>query len=214
MLVGDFLYTRAFQMMVQLENMDILAHMADTTNTIAAGEVLQLERAGNPGTNEGQYLEVITRKTAVLFGAAGYGAAALGGADPAQCAALRDFGVNLGIAFQMIDDLLDYAGDPATMGKNVGDDLGEGKVTLPLIHTMANASTAQRELVREAILARSSEHIDAVVAAVHDCGALAFTRERAQYFHDLAVASLATLPDSPALESLRAITALSINRDQ
>ncbi len=212
-LVGDFLYTRAFQLMVQLGNMDILGHMADTTNTIAAGEVLQLERAGDPQTSEAQYLEVITRKTAVLFGAAGFGAAALCGVDAARRTAMYDFGLNLGIAFQMIDDVLDYAGDPATMGKNVGDDLGEGKVTLPLIHTLAHGEPCEQSLVREAVLARSSENIEGVLAAVQRCGALEFTRDRARHYHDRALAALDVLGHSPARDSLHAVAALSIDRE-
>ncbi|MFV8818475.1 polyprenyl synthetase family protein [Haliea sp. E17] len=212
-LVGDFLYTRAFQLMVDLANHEVLRHMADTTNTIAEGEVLQLERAGNPDTNEQQYLDVITRKTAVLFSAATYGAATLGNVDTGLRSAMREFGLNLGIAFQMIDDLLDYAGDPATMGKNVGDDLNEGKVTLPLIHTMAQGSPAEQSLVRDAVLARSSEHIGEVVAAVQRCGALEFTRQRACHYRDLALAALHVLEDSPAKSSLQAVAELSVARD-
>ena len=139
-LVGDFLYTRAFQLMVQLKDMDILEHMADTTNTIAEGEVLQLVRAGDPDTSEEQYLDVITRKTAILFAAACYGAATLSGESEDMRQAMHSLGLNLGIAFQMIDDVLDYEGDPATMGKNVGDDLTEGKPTLPLIYTLEQNS--------------------------------------------------------------------------
>jgi len=213
-LVGDFIYTRAFQLMVELADPDILRHMADTTNTIAEGEVLQLERAGNPDTDEGQYLEVITRKTAVLFGAACFGAAALSGANEAMRLGVHRFGINLGIAFQIIDDVLDYDGDPATMGKNVGDDLNEGKVTLPLIHTLAAGSPAEQALVREAITARSAERIDDVVAAVQRCGALDFARNRAHQYHDLALAELAPLLDNGARHSLASIAALSIDRDQ
>ncbi len=212
-LVGDFLYTRAFQLMVDLADPDILRHMADTTNTIAEGEVLQLERAGNPGTSESQYLDVITRKTAVLFAAASYGAATLSGVDSALREKMREFGLNLGIAFQMIDDLLDYAGDPATMGKNVGDDLTEGKVTLPLIHTMAAGTDAERALVHEAITARSSARIDEVIAAVQRCGALDFTRERACHYRDLALECLSELPPGEATSALRTVAALSVERN-
>lgn len=211
-LVGDFLYTRAFQLMVDLGNQDILRHMADTTNTIAEGEVLQLERAGNPDTSEAQYLDVITRKTAVLFSAATYGAATLSGATAGLCGNMRRFGLNLGIAFQMIDDLLDYAGDPATMGKNVGDDLTEGKVTLPLIHTMAEGTAAEMTLVREAITERSSVRIAEVVNAVQRCGSLEFTRQRACHYRDLALADLVSMPESDAGSAMRAVAELSVNR--
>jgi octaprenyl-diphosphate synthase len=131
--------------------MDILRHMANTTNTIAEGEVLQLTRAGDASTTEAQYLDVITRKTAVLFAAGCWGAARLGGRDEQTMQEMREFGLNLGIAFQMIDDVLDYEGDPATMGKNVGDDLTEGKPTLPLIHVLREGTEAELALVRRAI---------------------------------------------------------------
>ena len=212
-LVGDFLYTRSFQMMVQLANMDILDHMADTTNTIAEGEVLQLARAGQPDTTEAQYLDVISRKTAVLFAAACYGAATLSGEDLPVRQALHSFGLNLGIAFQMIDDVLDYEGNPATMGKNVGDDLTEGKTTLPLIHAMREGSAAEQALIRGAITAKSAEHIDDIISTVNRCGSLAYTRAQAQQYHDLAMAQLPQFPASEWRAALERITHLSINRD-
>jgi octaprenyl-diphosphate synthase len=212
-LVGDFLYTRAFQLMVQLQNMDILHHMADTTNTIAEGEVLQLTRAGDASTTEAQYMDVITRKTAILFAAGCYGAATLSGADQQARQTLQDFGLNLGIAFQMIDDVLDYEGDPATMGKNVGDDLTEGKPTLPLIHTLREGSAGEQELVRRAITEKTADQIDDVLAAVQRCGSLDYTRQQARHYHDLALAGLAQLPASDARSAMEKITALSINRD-
>jgi len=212
-LVGDFLYTRAFQLLVALENMDILRHMADTTNTIAEGEVLQLARAGNADTSEDQYLDVITRKTAVLFAAACYGASTLAGASEELKKKQYDFGLNLGIAFQMIDDVLDYEGDAATMGKNVGDDLTEGKATLPLIYTLEHGNPAEQTLVRAAITEKSAEHIEEIIAAVARCGALDYTRSRAQHFHDLAVENLMQLDESPFRSAMAEITALSINRD-
>jgi octaprenyl-diphosphate synthase len=212
-LVGDFLYTRAFQLMVRLGNMDILTHMAETTNIIAEGEVLQLVRAGDPGSSEEQYLDVISRKTAVLFAAACYGAATLSGAGDDVREALRAFGLNLGIAFQMVDDVLDYDGNPDAMGKNVGDDLNEGKVTLPLINTLQAGNPEERALVREAITARSSERIGEITAAVRRCGALDYARARAQQYHDLALDSLSALADSEARVALRQLVALSVNRD-
>jgi len=212
-LVGDFLYTRAFQLMVELQDMEILRHMADTTNTIAEGEVLQLTRAGDAATTREQYLDVITRKTAVLFAAGCYGAAALGGADQATRRAMQEFGLNLGIAFQMIDDVLDYEGDPATMGKNVGDDLTEGKPTLPLIHVLRKGTGQEQALVKRAISEKTAEDIGAVVAAVKRCGALDYTRTQARHYHDLALQRLQQLPQSPARSALEQITALSIDRD-
>jgi octaprenyl-diphosphate synthase len=212
-LVGDFLYTRAFQLMVQLADMDVLAHMADTTNTIAEGEVLQLARAGQPGTTQEQYLDVITRKTAILFAAACYGAAALSGADLNTRQVLQGFGLNLGIAFQMIDDVLDYEGDPGTMGKNIGDDLTEGKATLPLIHAMREGTHAEQALIRSAITTKSAVRIDEVIAAVKRCGSLAYTRAQAQHFHDQALAQLLQLPTGTSRSALERITHISIHRD-
>lgn len=212
-LVGDFLYTRAFQLMVQLADMDILAHMADTTNTIAEGEVLQLTRAGQADITEGQYLDVITRKTAILFAAACYGAAAISGADPQLRQTMHQFGLSLGIAFQMVDDLLDYEGDPATMGKNVGDDLTEGKTTLPLIHAMREGTAAEQALIRGAITRKSAARIDDIMAAVQRCGSLAYTRTQARQHHDRALALLRQLPAGTPLAALERITRLSIERD-
>ena len=212
-LVGDFLYTRAFQLMVQLDDMNLLRHMADTTNTIAEGEVLQLTRAGDAATTEQQYLDVITRKTAILFAAACHGAANLSGADDATRQLLHEFGLNLGIAFQMIDDVLDYEGDPVTMGKNVGDDLTEGKPTLPLIHVLREGTAQEQALVRRAITEKTAEDIERVVAAVNRCGALDYTRDQARHYHDLALQGLAQLPPGPARSAMEQITNLSINRD-
>jgi octaprenyl-diphosphate synthase len=212
-LVGDFLYTRAFQMMVRLGDMDILTHMAETTNIIAEGEVLQLTRAGDATTNEDQYLDVITRKTAILFAAACYGAATLSGEDEPGRQILREFGLNLGIAFQMVDDVLDYDGNPATMGKNVGDDLTEGKVTLPLIHTLLKGTAAEQAAVRRAITEKNADQIDQVIAAVKRCGALDYTRARAREYHDLALEQLILLPASESRSAMERITELSINRD-
>ena len=212
-LVGDFLYTRAFQLMVQLDNMDVLRHMADTTNTIAEGEVLQLVRAGDAKTSEEQYLDVITRKTAILFAAGCYGAAALSHHQEQQRQSLHRFGLNLGIAFQIIDDVLDYEGDPGVMGKNIGDDLTEGKPTLPLIYTLRQGTDSEQALVTRAITEKSDDQIEAVLAAVRRSGALEYCRDLARRYHELAVAELQQLPDSAARDALRRIAALSINRD-
>ena len=213
-LVGDFLYTRAFQLMVQLDNMALLSHMADTTNTIAEGEVLQLVRAGDPSISEAQYLDVITRKTAILFAAACRGSALLNGADNETADQIGNFGLNLGIAFQMIDDVLDYEGDPGKTGKNVGDDLREGKTTLPLIHTMRNGSAADAQLVAEALHNKTTENIDQVIAAVHRSGGIDVTRQRACAHRDEAIASLRVLSDSSALAALKNLAHFSVNRER
>jgi octaprenyl-diphosphate synthase len=212
-LVGDFLYTRAFQLMVRLGDMDVLRTMAETTNTIAEGEVLQLTRAGDAGITEAQYREVITRKTAILFAAACQGAATLSGADAQTRQVLHEFGLNLGIAFQMIDDILDYDGNVHTMGKNVGDDLTEGKVTLPLIHALGEASAAEQDMIRHAITTKSAADIEQITAAVKRCGSLVYTRERARQHYALALAGLAQLPATEARNALERMTELSINRD-
>lgn len=212
-LVGDFLYTRAFQLMVQLADMAILENMADTTNTIAEGEVLQLVRAGQTGTTEEQYLDVITRKTAILFAAGCRGAATISGVEPAMQDVMHRFGLNLGIAFQIVDDVLDYEGDPATMGKNVGDDLTEGKVTLPLIRAMHVGSPAEQTLIRDAVAAKSTAKIRDILAAVQRCDAIGYSRAQARRYHDLALAELERLGDSPWRSALQRVAYLSINRD-
>jgi octaprenyl-diphosphate synthase len=175
--------------------------------------VLQLVRAGDAGTSEDQYLDVITRKTAILFAAGCYGAAAISNCAEPQRRSLQRFGLNLGIAFQIIDDVLDYEGAPETMGKNVGDDLTEGKPTLPLIHTLRSGTDSERSLVTRAITEKSADQIEAVLAAVRRSGALDYSRDRARQFHDLALAELHQLPDSTARAALQRIADLAIHRD-
>ncbi|EAQ98494.1 polyprenyl synthetase family protein [Congregibacter litoralis] len=211
-LVGDFLYTRAFQLMVTLGNHDVLKMMADTTNTIAAGEVLQLIRAGDSSTSEDQYYDVIDRKTAALFAAGCQGAALLAGADSGNVRDLNIYGRNVGIAFQIVDDLLDYQGDPEVTGKNVGDDLAEGKPTLPLIHVMREGSNAQATLVREAINAKDRERLPDIIQAVKDCGSLEYTREAAVSCRDKALGALKGFPESPAKKAMINLAALSLER--
>jgi octaprenyl-diphosphate synthase len=211
-LVGDFLYTRAFQLLVDIGNMDIMRHVASTTNAIAEGEVLQLVRAGDPGTSEEQYLDVITRKTAILFATACYGGGALAGQAEQVLGQLHDFGLNTGIAFQIFEDVLDYTGDPVKMGKNVGDDLAEGKPTLPLIQVLRTGSTAQRALVEDAIRNKSAENLPEVVAAVQDCGALEYSRELAARYQEAGLAALLELPEGEYRDAMWAIAKLSTDR--
>jgi len=211
-LVGDFLYTRAFQLMVQLGHEPVLRMMADTTNTIAAGEVLQLLRAGDAATTEEQYYDVIDRKTAVLFAAACKGAAMLADAPEPVVNALHDCGRKIGIAFQLVDDLLDYTGDPAETGKNVGDDLMEGKPTLPLIHVIREGSEAQAALVRDAITQRDGRNMPAILEAVAACGSLDYTRAAADRCRDEALTDLQTLPESPARGALEALAHMAVAR--
>lgn len=213
-LVGDFIYTRAFQLMVKLGDLSLLQSMADTTNTIAAGEVLQLMRAGDPSVTESQYLDVIDRKTAALFAAACRGSAILKGRDTTQQEQMAAYGRHLGIAFQMIDDVLDYTGDPQVTGKQVGDDLNEGKPTLPLIHTMASGSADDAAIVRDALSQKNSENLTGVIAAVRRSGGIDYTREQAVLHQQSALAALESLTQSPALEALHELADMAINRER
>jgi len=211
-LVGDFIYTRAFQLMVGLNNMPLLAHMAETTNTIAAGEVMQLVAAGNPDTQAEQYQEIIRRKTAALFAAACHGAALLHHADAAIAQALHTYGLNLGIAFQLADDLLDYAGDPEQTGKNVGDDLNEGKITLPLLHAMQAGTPAESRRVAEVLRQKDGSAFADIMAIVHKTGGIEATREAALNHQQQATAALAALTDSDALAALRLMAEKAVDR--
>ncbi len=213
-LVGDFIYTRAFQLMVSLGNLALLESMADTTNTIAAGEVLQLTRAGDPSVTESQYLEVIDRKTAALFAAACRGSAILRGADRARQEQMAAFGRHLGIAFQMVDDVLDYTGDPEITGKQVGDDLNEGKPTLPLIYTMSSGAADDAAIVRDALAQKDSSNLAGVIAAVRRSGGIDYTREQAVKNQATALAAVADLPQTAALDAMRALADMAINRER
>ncbi|WP_447589210.1 polyprenyl synthetase family protein [Aquipseudomonas campi] len=195
-LVGDFLYSRSFEMMVELGCMPVMKILSHATRVIAEGEVLQLSKVRDASTSEETYMEVIRGKTAMLFEASTHSAAALAGATPEQSEALSRFGDHLGIAFQLVDDLLDYQGDAATLGKNVGDDLAEGKPTLPLIYTMREGTTEQAGLVRTAIQKGGIEDLESIRLAVESSGALAYTARLAREHADLAIASLDVLPDN------------------
>jgi octaprenyl-diphosphate synthase len=212
-LVGDFLYSRSFQLMVELERMDVQQILADTTNTIAEGEVLQLLHVRNPDTDEAAYLRVIERKTAILFAAATRLGALLAGADAATQQALHDYGLHLGYAFQIADDVLDYASDAATMGKNLGDDLAEGKMTLPLIHAMAHADAATRAELRRIVEDGDLDGMPAVLAAIERSGGLDYSRTRARAYARDAEAALAGLGENPHLAALRGLAAYAVGRD-
>jgi octaprenyl-diphosphate synthase len=212
-LVGDFLYTRAFQMMVSTGSMRILEVMADATNIIAEGEVLQLLNIGNVDVSEDDYLKVIQYKTAKLFEAATRVGAIIADATPEQEQALADYGMHLGTAFQIIDDVLDYSGDAATIGKSLGDDLAEGKPTLPLIYTMRQGPTEAATVVRESLEAASRERFNEVLTAVQSCGALDYARAEAEKAAERAVAALAALPDSEHKTAMAEIARLSVARN-
>ncbi|WP_426662426.1 polyprenyl synthetase family protein [Rhodanobacter aciditrophus] len=211
-LVGDFLYSRSFQLMVELDDMRVMRILADTTNTIAEGEVLQLLNIGNADVDEAAYLAVIERKTAVLFAAATELGGLLGGLPEEQVSALRRYGMELGYAFQIADDLLDYTSDADTLGKNIGDDLAEGKPTLPLIYALQNATPEQAASLRHAIEHGGLDSLDRIVAAIRDSGALERTRERAQAHAAAAHEALSLLPASPYRDALATLADYSVQR--
>ncbi|WP_372865424.1 polyprenyl synthetase family protein [Spongiibacter sp.] len=210
-LVGDFLYSRAFQVLVAIGNMPLMALLSDTTNTVAEGEVLQLSRAGNADTDEATYFNVIRSKTAVLFAAACAGSALLSNNDE-QRQALYDYGLNLGIAFQLVDDILDYEGDPEETGKNVGDDLAEGKPTLPLIYLLRHGSKDQQQQVRRAISEKSAAELDGIVTAVQSSGALDYCRQAAARHSQAAINALQALPASPYRDAMSQLSELALQR--
>ena len=212
-LVGDFLYSRSFQLMVELDQLDVMRILADTTNTIAEGEVLQLLHVRNPDTDEAAYLRVIERKTAVLFAAATRLGALLAGADATTCDALHAYGLHLGYAFQIADDVLDYASDAETLGKNLGDDLAEGKATLPVIHAMQHSNDAVRAVLRHAIETGDGAALPEVLAAIHACGSLDYSRDRAQRHASDAEAALSALADNAYVAALRGLARYAITRD-
>ena len=212
-LVGDFLYSRAFQMMVSIDNMRVMEIMAEATNTIAEGEVLQLLNIHDPKVDEERYLEVIHRKTAKLFEAAARLAGVMAGVSPELERGLADYGTHLGTAFQLIDDVLDYSGDAAAIGKNIGDDLSEGKPTLPLIYAMRTGTPAQAALIRDAIVNGGREDFAEVVATINATGALAYARKAARQEADAAQASIASLADSPARAALMRLADYAVVRD-
>jgi octaprenyl-diphosphate synthase len=212
-LVGDFVYSRAFQMMVSVGDMRIMTILADATNVIAEGEVLQLLNMHDPDVTEERYLQVIRSKTAKLFEAATQLGALVAGASQHDIDAAAEFGRSLGTAFQLIDDVLDYSGNAADIGKNVGDDLREGKPTLPLIYLMQHGTPEQRTLVRSCIEHGDEAHFDQILAAITESGALSYTRKAAEAASQRAVDCLKRLPDSQAKDSLLNLCAFAVGRN-
>ena len=211
-LVGDFLYSRAFQMMLDARDMRVMEILAEATNVIAEGEVLQLMNMHDASLDEAAYLRVIRSKTAKLFEASTRLAAVLAGSPPAVEQACADYGQALGTAFQVIDDVLDYDGDAAEMGKNLGDDLREGKSTLPLIAAMERAAPPQRELIRTAIEQGSVEGLDAIVAVVRETGALDVARRAAAAEAQRAIDCLALLPSNAYRDGLLQLASSLLER--
>lgn len=213
-LVGDFLYSRSFQMMVDIGRMEIMQVISNATTVIAEGEVLQLLNQRNPDTSEDSYMQVILGKTAMLFEAATEVGAILADAPAEEREALRLYGRHLGIAFQIVDDLLDYLSDSDTMGKNVGDDLAEGKATLPLIYAMRVGSEDDRKLIRRAIREGGLEDLEPVLEIVQRTGAIDYTRDQARAELDKAVSALDALPATSFRDTLITLTEQALDRTQ
>ena len=211
-LVGDYVYSRSFEMMVALNSMRIMDVMAGATNKIAEGEVLQLLNARDPETTEEKYFEVIYRKTAKLFEAGAQIAAILSGASAEVEAAMAAYGRHLGTAFQLIDDVLDYQSNSEELGKNLGDDLAEGKPTLPLIYALRTGTEAQRALIRHSIEHGSIEHLSEITAAIESTGGLAYTSRLARREATLAIEALGVLPDSAYKQALRELADFAVER--
>ena len=211
-LVGDFLYSRSFQMMVDIGNMRVMEILADTTNTIAEGEVMQLLNCHDPDTSEERYMAVIHCKTAKLFEAAAQLGAVLANRPKDEEQALARYGLHLGTAFQLIDDVLDYSASSAELGKNIGDDLAEGKPTLPLIHAMRHGTPEQARIIREAIEHGGLEYIEIVTRTIESTGALDYTSRLAEREAEQAIASLALLADSSAKDALVGLARFAVNR--
>ncbi len=211
-LVGDFLHSRAFEMMVEIGDMRVMEILSRATNTIAEGEVQQLTYVGNPDLTQEDYMQVITRKTAMLFQAASHAGAVLSGASEAEEAALRDYGLYLGLAFQLVDDVLDYEGDTEALGKNVGDDLAEGKVTLPLIATIRDGTPEQAEVIRSAIRERGARDLAIIAETVRESGGLAYTARESEAQVDKAIACLDVLQESTFKDAMNKLASFAVQR--
>jgi octaprenyl-diphosphate synthase len=211
--VGDFLYSRAFQMMVSVQDMRVMEVLADATNTIAEGEVLQLMSIHNIDITEDEYLRVVRSKTAKLFEAAGRLGGIVSGVSSELEEALARYGAHIGTAFQLVDDILDYSGELEHTGKNIGEDLAEGKVTLPLIFTVRHAAPGQQDLIRKAVASPAETDFEPVVAAMRECGALDYARSRAVAESRLATAALESVPNSKHRDCLLELAAFAVSRN-
>ncbi len=211
-LVGDFLYSRSFEMMVELDDMRIMDILASATNTIAQGEVMQLMHCNDPDTTEQQYMEVIYNKTAKLFEAATRLGAVISGQSAEMEKGMADYGKYLGTAFQLVDDMLDYTGGDDTLGKNTGDDLAEGKPTLPLIHAMRHGTADHKKMIRGAIENGGRENFDSIVDAIESTGSLEYTARQAEAQAELARKALIPAPESAFKQALLDLTYYSIRR--
>ena len=212
-LVGDFLYSRSFQMMSELSNLRIMDILSDATNIIAEGEVLQLMNCNDPDTTEDSYMKVIYCKTAKLFEAATRLAAVIAKQDDATELAMLNYGKHLGTAFQLVDDIMDYTADAQEMGKNVGDDLAEGKPTLPLLYAMKHGTDQQKALIRDAIEhGNGMDHLHDILAAMKQTGSLVYTQKKAEQEADKAINAIAMLPESEHKQALISLAHIAANR--
>lgn len=212
-LVGDFLYSRSFQMMSELNNLAIMDILSDATNIIAEGEVLQLMNCNDPETTEESYMQVIYCKTAKLFEAATRLASVIAEQDQATETAMLNYGKHLGTAFQLVDDIMDYTADAKEMGKNVGDDLAEGKPTLPLLYAMQHGTNEQALLIHDAIKhGNGMEHLDKILTAMQETGSLAYTQQKAEQEADKAISAIAHLPESAHKQALISLAHIAANR--
>ncbi len=211
-LVGDFLYSRAFQMMVNVQSMRVMEILSEATNIIAEGEVMQLLNIHNADLDEAGYLEVIRYKTAKLFESAAQLGAVISNRSPEEEEAMARYGMYLGTAFQLVDDVLDYSASSDELGKNIGDDLAEGKPTLPLIYTINHGTAEQAKLVREAVEQGGVTQIDDIRQAIESVGAIAYTARTAREEADRAIAALSVIEDSPYKEALIALANYSVER--
>ena len=211
-LVGDFLYSRAFQLMVKVNSMPIMRILGDATNAIAEGEVLQLENVSNADMAESRYDEIIYRKSALLFEASAHTAAVLSTTEQDKVESTRCFGRNFGMAFQIVDDMLDYIGQRSKMGKNVGDDLMEGKPTLPLLLAIKNSKDADARVIRNAIQSRSADYLEDVISIVKKSGVLTQVQAKAEHYSQLALQALTNLPFSSYREALESLTKFALHR--
>jgi octaprenyl-diphosphate synthase len=211
-LVGDFLYSRAFQLMAELKNMRVMEILSTATNIIAEGEVLQLLNCYEPNTTETDYLRVIRSKTAKLFEAGAQLGAVITEQSASNEQAIAKYGMHLGTAFQLIDDVLDYSSNSEEIGKNIGDDLAEGKPTLPVIYALKHGTAEQQEVLRDAIKNGKKDNINEVISIINSTKAIDYTRKIAREEADMAIAALTALPSSPYTDALYALAEFSINR--
>ncbi len=211
-LVGDYLYTRAFQMMTELDNPDVLKIFADTTNVISQGEVMQLMNVNNASTDESNYMQIINAKTAALFEATTKLSAIICDSDIRTQKSLAQYGKSLGNAFQLADDALDYISDAESLGKNIGDDLAEGKPTLPLIIALQKASTEDQHIIRQAIEQGGLEHLEKIQTVIKQCGGIEYTQQKAREQAEIAKQALSNLQESPYKQALLALADFSVSR--